>query len=144
MTDALPFDDDTLRDYLAEVLAPPAMARVERALRDSATLRERLEAIRANRAEDDLHSLGAIWRRYRLTCPTREQLGSYLLEALDPDHAAYLAFHLDRVECPFCRANLEDLKRQSDHTRAVPDPRQRKIFHSSRHLLSGDDPTPRR
>ena len=48
-----------------------------------------------------------------MTCPSREQLGSLLLDALDPELAAYFQFHLDVVECPFCQANLDDLKAQS-------------------------------
>lgn len=77
-------DDDTLRDYLAEALPAGELARVEKALRGSAELRARLEDVRANRADGHIHTLGAIWRRKRLTCATREQLGGYLLETLDP------------------------------------------------------------
>ena len=39
-------DDETLRAYLADTLAPGAQARVEKALRDSAELRARLEDVR--------------------------------------------------------------------------------------------------
>lgn len=131
-------DDDILRAYLAERLPGETMARVENALRDSAEQRARLEAIRQNRADPDLHSLGAIWRRARLTCPTRQQLGSYLLEALDPAYADYLSFHLDVINCPYCRANLIDLQGKSEQA-APGQARQERIYQSSRHLLNQDD-----
>jgi len=135
-----PIDDTVLRDYLADALPSEQSARVEKALRDSAELRARLEEVRQNRADGQLHTLGAIWNRSRLTCPSRQQLGSYLLDALDPDLASYLTFHLEVVECPFCLANLADLKAQSQ-TAAVAHAsrsRQRRILQSSQHLL-GDD-----
>src|SRR3954471_15290324 len=103
--DSSAIDDETLRAYLADTLPPGAQARVEKGLRDSAELRARLEEVRENRSDAGLHTLGAIWRRARLTCPTRQQLGSALLDALDPELAAYIHFHLEVVECPFCQAN---------------------------------------
>ena len=105
-----PIDQDTLRDYLADALPAEDLARVEKALRESSELRDRLESVRQGREEGGLHSLGAIWRRSRLTCPSRQQLGSLLLDALDPDLAAYLRFHIEVVECPYCQANLADLQ----------------------------------
>ena len=75
-------DDETLRTYLTEGLPPEGMARVEKALRDSSELRARLEDVRQNRGDPGLHTLGAIWRRGRLTCPSRQQWGSFLLDAL--------------------------------------------------------------
>jgi hypothetical protein len=130
-------DDARLRDYLADILAPEESARVEKALRDSAQLRARLEDVRNNREDLQLHTLGAIWRRARLTCPSRQQLGSYLLDALDPGLASYLKFHLEVVECPFCQANLADLEAQSK-TPTAPQAsrtRQHRILKSSQHLL---------
>jgi hypothetical protein len=133
-----PIDDELLRQYLAETLPPESMARVEKALRDSADLRQRLEDVRSARGEAGIHTLGAIWRRGRLSCPDRQQLGSYLLDALDPDLGDYVRFHLDVVGCPFCRANLADLQSKTDPPHATHSRRQR-YFHSSRHLLSGDE-----
>jgi hypothetical protein len=136
----VPIDDTILRDYLTDALSPEESARVEKALRDSAELRGRLEEVRQNRADGQLHTLGAIWLRSRLTCPTRQQLGSFLLDALDPDLASYLTFHLDVIECPFCQANLADLKAQSQATTAVnaSKTRQHRILELSQHLLGED------
>jgi hypothetical protein len=135
-----PIDEVVLRAYLAETLAPEESARVEKALRDSASLRARLEDVRQNRADGQLHTLGAIWLRSRLTCPSRQQLGSLLLDALNPELASYFTFHLEVVECPFCRANLNDLKSQSQPASAAhaAKNRQHRILQSIQHLLGED------
>ena len=128
-------DDQVLRSYLADTLPPEELARVEKALRDSATLRARLEDVRNNRDDFQLHSLGAIWLRSRLTCPGRQQLGSYLLDALEPELASYIKFHIEVVECPYCQANLVDLERQqSGHPTASKD-REKRILNATRDLL---------
>jgi hypothetical protein len=131
-------DEIALRDYLADALPPEAQARVEKALRESAELRARLEDVRQDRSDSGLHSLGAIWRRARLTCPTRQQLGSALLDALDPALAAYIHFHLETVECPFCQANLADLKAKTAQPSTATQHRRNRILNSSQHLL-GDE-----
>src|SRR3954468_5381963 len=99
---AAPIDDAILRNYLADHLPAEELARVEKALRDSAQLRARLEEVRNNREDIQLHTLGAIWHPSPLPCPSRQQLGSYLLDALDPDLASYFKFHLEVIACPFC------------------------------------------
>ena len=126
-------DADILRAYLADALPAEDLARVEKALRDSAELRDRLESVRQNRDDIGLHSLGAIWRRSRLTCPSRGQLGSLLLDILEPDLADYIRFHVEIVECPFCAANLADLQGKPDA--GVIRTRRSRILDSSRHLL---------
>ena len=136
---AIEIDDEALRAYLADALPPGDLARVEKALRDSAELRARLEDVRQNRGDSHLHTLGAIWRRGRLTCPTRQQLGSYLLDALDPELASYLAFHIEVIECPFCQANLADLKSKTAPGSSNSQNRHNRILRSSRHLLGNDE-----
>ena len=131
-------DDEMLRSYLADALPAEELARVEKALRDSAELKVRLEDVRQNRADANLHTLGAIWRRNRLTCPSRQQLGSYLLDVLDPGLGDYLKFHIEVVECPFCEANLADLRAKAEQPPAAIKNRHNRILKSSRHLL-GDD-----
>jgi len=128
-------DAETLRAYIADALPAEDLARVEKALRESSELRERLELVRQNREDAGLHTLGAIWRRSRLTCPSRQQLGSLLLDALDPDLAAYLTFHIEVVECPFCQANLADLKGKSESATPTSQSRHARFLNSSRHLL---------
>ena len=132
-------DVESLKAYLAETLPAEAMARVEKALRDSSELRAQLEDVRNDRGDIGLHSLGAIWSRSRLSCASRQQLGSYLLDALDPEHADYVKFHIEIVGCPFCGANLADLKHKAEHAAPAARSRQKKIYDSSRGLLSGEE-----
>ncbi|GIW82914.1 MAG: hypothetical protein KatS3mg105_4721 [Gemmatales bacterium] len=101
-----------------------------RALRASEALRRLLDVIIQERDRGE-HSLGAIWRRERLTCPTREQLGSYLLQALDETTQDYIEFHLTVVSCPYCRANLEDLQNLRKEPAAEMQARHRRFFQSS-------------
>ena len=133
------FTNADLEAYLDESLSAERLATVEAALRDEPQLVDQLATI-AGRQDAGVHSLGAIWRRQRLTCPSREQLGSYLLGVLDPEHAAYVKFHLEVVGCRYCNASVEDLKAQNAAA-AVEDveTRRTKYFQSSAGYLSHDD-----
>src|SRR5947209_16921027 len=102
---------ELLHAYLDDALGEAESARVEQALRESDALRRTLVQAMQDRDRGE-HSLGAIWRRERLTCPTREQLGSYLLEVLEDGQQEYIAFHLEQAGCAFCQANLADLRAQ--------------------------------
>ena len=127
---AVSLTEADLEAYLDEALPTDAMAAVERALRDDAKLVERLAAINIRR-DAGLHSLGEIWRRHRLSCPSREQLGSYLLNVLDDGVAGFLRFHLEVSGCRTCQANLDDLKHLRTDEPAVVDNRRKKYFQSS-------------
>src|SRR5439155_1423828 len=85
--------------YLDDALGDEDTAQVEKALRDSEALRCLLRLIMQERDRGE-HSLGAIWRRERLTCPSREQLGSYLLQVLDDGQQDDLGFHLKTIAPP--------------------------------------------
>ena len=65
------------------------------------------------------------------SCPSREQLGSYLLRALPDDAAGYIAFHLDAIGCRCCQANLADLENQQAEAGEVAQTRRRRYFQSS-------------
>jgi hypothetical protein len=123
-----------LSGYLDDALSEKETAQVEQALRQSEALRQELRQLmqESDRGE---HSLGAIWRRQRLSCPTREQLGSYLLGGLDADWRDYILFHLHTVGCSYCLANLADLEaRQKDSDSKARD-RRRRLFQSSAGFL---------
>jgi len=124
------FTREQLHAYLDEALSEAEMARIEQALRTSEPLRRALRSAMQERDRGE-HSLGAVWRRERLTCPTREQLGSYLLEVLDEEAQDYLEFHLHTIGCPYCLANLADL--QAMQREPAPQARQRRqrYFQSS-------------
>jgi len=124
-----------LAAYLDEALPAETMAAVEDALRRDVRLTARLAEIIARR-DAGVHSVGDIWRRHRLSCPTREQLGSHLLGTLPDELANYIAFHVEEIGCRYCQANLEDLKQQQTQSahRATAEgaaKRRRKYFQSS-------------
>ena len=133
------FSNAELEAYLDESLSADRLASVEEALRDEPRLVDQLATL-AGKRDAGVHSLGAIWRRHRLACPTREQLGSFLLGVLEPQHAEYLQFHLDIVGCRYCNASVEDLRQQ--HAAASSkdsEVRRNKYFQSSAGYLSVDD-----
>jgi len=126
---------EQMHAYLDDALPESEAAKVEQSLRASETLRQQLKLVMQERDRGE-HSVGAIWRRERLSCPTREQLGSYLLEALDDGVMDYLRFHLQTIACPFCRANLADLQAQQEDKAQHTQQRRRRFFQSSAGLLS--------
>jgi len=62
--------------------------------------------------------LSDIWREQRLSCLKRSTVGAYLLGTLDQPWQDYVTFHLERLGCQFCRANLEDLQQQITNSEA--------------------------
>jgi len=127
-----------LDGYLDEALPPEEMARVELALRQDPELMRQVQAIHARR-NSGVHTLGEIWRQGRLSCPTREQLGSYLLEALSEDEADYVAFHVEQIGCRYCRANLADLECRQEEAAEAVEVRRRRYFQSSAGYLRRDE-----
>jgi hypothetical protein len=125
---------EQLHAYLDEALSEPETARVEQALRDSEPLRRALKQAMQERDRGE-HSLGAVWRRERLTCPGRETLGSFLLEVLDENEQDYIRFHLETVHCPFCLANLADLRTVQKEPAPKARERRRRFFKSSANYL---------
>jgi hypothetical protein len=133
------FTGAELEAYLDESLPIERMTEIEAALRDDVQLRERLSATNGRR-DAGVHSIGEIWRRHRLSCPSREQLGSHLLGVLPADVADYVKFHLESIECRYCRANLEDLRAQQSAAAAdKTHERRRRYFQSSVGHLHRDD-----
>lgn len=125
--------DSVLLAYLDEALSGDTMATVEQAIRNDEHLRKRIEVLVSQR-DSGMHSLGDIWRRHRLSCPTREQLGSYLLGAMLQETNDYIQFHIDTIACRYCQANLADLRaaqQQAQETQASMVQRRKRIFQSS-------------
>jgi hypothetical protein len=125
---------EQLAGYLDDALSEAETARVEQALRQSDALRQQLRGLMQASDRGD-HSLGAIWRRHRLTCPSRAELGSYLLGALDTDQQDYIAFHLDTIGCAFCVANLADLQALQKEPPGRAQARRRRFYESSAGFL---------
>ena len=116
-------------------LSPEEMAEIETRLRADKQLAAKLRAIHGRR-DAGVHSLGEIWRRHRISCPSREQLGSYLLGVADEAVVEYVDFHLQHVGCRFCEANLGDLRQRQEETGETARRRQR-YFQSSAGYLRG-------
>ena len=125
-----------LEAYLDDALGDRETAQVEQALRESEPLRQQLRTVMQERDRGE-HSVSAIWRRERLSCLGREQLGSYLLQALDPAQLDYIDFHLNIVACSFCQANLADLKARQQEAEPRTQQRRQRFFESSAGLLQG-------
>lgn len=132
---AIPADvtREQLFAYLDESLDDAEIARIEKLLRTSKALQGRLSKVREERDRGE-HSLGAVWRRERLSCLTREQLGGYLHSVLDKPLHAYVDFHLKTIACPSCLANLDDLREKQTEAAAQSRRRQR-YFETSARLL---------
>ena len=60
-----------------------------------------------------LPSLRLTWENLRPSCPKRTTLGKYVLEILPADWSEFVRFHVDRLGCNYCRANLEELKKEA-------------------------------
>ncbi len=123
---------EQLHAYLDDALTDAETAHIEQALRSSEEVRLRLRQAREERDRGE-HTVGAIWRRYRVSCLTREELNGYLHEIHDAEFRAFIDFHLGTICCPTCLANLDDLKEKQAESASRQ--RRRKIFDSSAGLL---------
>jgi hypothetical protein len=121
--------DDELLAYLDEQLPAAQAARLEQELRNSPALRQQA-ALLIRRRDQGGHTVGEIWRRRRLSCLSRSQLGGYVLGTASDSLADYVEFHLRTIGCRFCEANLQDL-RDSSRTSSESARRRRKYFESS-------------
>lgn len=124
-----------LEAFLDEALPPEEMAEIEELLREDRNLLRQLGQIHARR-DSGVHSLGEIWRRNRLSCASRDQLGSYLLGTLDDEEIQYIDFHIGEIGCRLCAANLEDLRTRQAESDEVSQQRRRRYFESSAGYLS--------
>jgi len=120
--------DPILLAYLDESLPSQKMAELESAFRSDESLRKRLAEL-ISRRESGVHSVGDIWRRHRLSCATRKELGSFLLGAIADETADYLQFHIEIVGCRYCQANLVDLRELQGQPTSTE--RRKRIFQSS-------------
>ncbi len=70
-------------------------------------------------SEDFESLLTDIWEVGRFSCPKRSTIGAYLLGTLDNRWHQYVDFHVNRLGCRFCRANLDDLQTQNTKNRST-------------------------
>jgi RNA polymerase sigma factor (sigma-70 family) len=83
--------------------------------------------------EDSADSiLTRAWEALRPTCPKRSTLGRYLLQTLEPPWREHVQFHVERLGCRFCQANLEDLGREPQEQKQLRD----RVFQSTIGFMS--------
>ncbi len=129
MSDATTISDAELLAWLDEDLPSARMSEIEGQLRSATDLQRRVAGLISQRDQGTL-TVGEVWRRHHLSCPTRHELGSYLLQAADAGTSDYIRFHLETIGCRTCQANIEDLQQAQATTPETLERRQR-IFASS-------------
>jgi hypothetical protein len=125
--------DREIAAWLDEQLSVERMTQLEAQLRQDESLRSRVANIIRHRDQGG-NTVGEIWRRERLSCPTRTELGGYLLRTLPEELLHYIEFHLQTVGCRLCLASLQDLEERSREPSGGIHRRQR-FFESSAGLL---------
>lgn len=126
-----------LAAWLDEMLPPDRMSQLEQQLRDDKTLQARVAQLIHHRDQGG-HSVGEIWQRAGLSCPSRSELSGYLLRTLAKDESSYVEFHLMTIGCRVCQANLKDLEEHANQATDAP-LRRRRFFESSAGLLNASD-----
>ena len=126
--------DHELEGYLDEAIPGERMSAIEAALRGDEALRKRLAGV-IGRRDAGVHSLAEIWRSHRVTCPTRDEWGAYLMGVCAQEQEDYYQFHLQDLGCRWCTANVEDLKQRaaadSDPSQLEIRKRRERYFQSS-------------
>jgi hypothetical protein len=129
--------DRELTAWLDELLPAARMVEFEQQLRADTNLQARVALVIRHRDQGG-NSIGEVWQRARLSCPTRTEMGGYLLGTINPEVAQYVEFHVHTVGCRVCQANMHDLEEQSTQSEQVPG-RRRRFFESSAGLLRGNE-----
>ena len=62
-------------------------------------------------------TVATVWRSERISCPHPHVLQSYLQGSLEPGAAAFVEFHLNDSQCPYCNATIDDLKARDDEAK---------------------------
>lgn len=92
-------------------------------------LREKLgEAGDELSAEPADSMLTEVWEQWRFTCPKRSTIGRFMLGTLETPWMDFIEFHVNKLGCRFCRANVDDLKSATEAEQQVV---QQKIFEST-------------
>jgi RNA polymerase sigma factor (sigma-70 family) len=65
-------------------------------------------------------SVGETWREQRVSCPARHWLARLEIGSLAEGPRSFLEFHLQEMRCPWCQANLEDLRRAEQDAELEP------------------------
>ncbi len=120
--------------YLDEMLPVEEASQLEQRMRSQPELLVQLAALIRERDQGG-HSVGDIWRRHRLSCPSRAELGRLLLKITSPRETDYIQFHLNEIGCRLCQANLLDLQQSQIEESPKREIRQRRYFESSAGII---------
>ncbi|HBN78549.1 MAG TPA: hypothetical protein DD473_22610 [Planctomycetaceae bacterium] len=128
--------DEDLLAYADELLNLVTASTIEAKLRKDSSLRERLQALLDGRDSGSI-SIGEVWRHGRISCPSRSEMGLYLMNALEAERLDYVAFHLESIGCAYCQATLEELKTAAEslELNAQDTQRRERLFASSAGFL---------
>ena len=77
--------------------------------------------------------LTEIWEDERPSCPKRSTIGGFFLHTLEDPWQTYVEFHITKMGCSFCAANLQDFQEQNRHD---PAPLRNRILQSTVGFLS--------
>jgi RNA polymerase sigma factor (sigma-70 family) len=91
-------------------------------------MREKLLRSGGEESEPSDSMLTAVWEQQRFTCPKRSTIGRFLLGTLEEPWNEYVDFHVNKLGCKFCRANVEDIQKG---TEAEQKKVQQRIFEST-------------
>lgn len=127
------FTDEELMAYADERLPVDRASELERLLRGSSVLVQRLAELVQSRESVD-PSLGSMWRRGRWSCPPRAVWSAFVDGRLGDGLSQHLRFHVETIGCRVCAANLADIQQSGDRSGSTD--RIRKIFQSSAGRLS--------
>ncbi len=123
--------DAMLLAFLDEQLPPDQLAEVENLLRSDMSLQARMKQV-LERENQGVHSLAAIWRRNRISCPDRERLGGYLLGVLKTAECEYIKFHLEEIGCQYCQSSVKDLiAEQTPDQQPTKETRRKRYFEAA-------------
>ncbi len=132
------FTDAELEAFLDESLDAARAAELEQAVRGDKELVRRMARINGRR-DAGVHTIGEIWRRNQIGVPTTEELGKYLLNILEAEHADYIRFREETLKCPYTIAALADLRQQQGACTQQVETRRRKFYNSGAGLIRNDD-----
>lgn len=85
--------------------------------------------------------LTQLWEDGRPSCPKRSTLGRFVLGTLDTEWDRYIDFHVSRLGCHYCGANLDDLSQEIEKDSSETDDRLRdRIMESTVGFLNAPLP----
>ncbi len=124
------FSDAELEAFLDEALDPARASEIEQYARSNPDILKRLGMLNRRR-EHGTHSLAAIWRRFQIGVPSKEEMGQYLLGILETNHAQYIRFRIEVLKCPYTQALAIDLRAAQDQSKIARSKAQRDSIYQS-------------